>query len=59
MMLHMFGWAGDQKDISDVIKPVNGDRTSTRKELAYWVHNFPGWLPMEIRVGRHLKTLNT
>ena len=29
MMLHMFGWSGSQKDISDVIKPVNGDRNVT------------------------------
>ncbi|RPJ18391.1 MAG: hypothetical protein EHM33_32130, partial [Chloroflexi bacterium] len=44
MMLHMFGWSGDQKTISDVIKPVNGDRNVNPDELAYWVHNYAGWL---------------
>ena len=42
MMLHMYGWTGDQKTISDVIKPVNGDRNVNPEELAYWVHNFAG-----------------
>ncbi len=57
MMLHMFGWTGDQKTISDVIKPVNGDRNVNPEELAYWVHNFAGWLRMEYRVGGDLETL--
>jgi hypothetical protein len=35
MMLHMFGWSGDQKTISDVIKPVNGDRNVNPEEMAY------------------------
>src|SRR5512142_772162 len=46
MMLHMFGWSGDQKTISDVIKPVNGDRNVSPDELAYWVQNYAGWLRM-------------
>ena len=57
MMLHMFGWTGDQKTVSDVIKPVNGDRNVNPEELAYWVHNFAGWLRMEYRVGGDLETL--
>ena len=57
MMLHMYGWTGDQKTISDVIKPVNGDRNVNPEELAYWVHNFAGWLRMEYRVGGDLDTL--
>jgi len=57
MMLHMFGWSGDQKTISDVIKPVNGDRNVNPEEMAYWVHNFAGWLRMEYRVGGDLETL--
>jgi hypothetical protein len=57
MMLHMFGWTGDQATISDVIKPVNGDRNVNPEEMAYWVHNFAGWLRMEYRVGGDIETL--
>jgi hypothetical protein len=57
MMLHMVSWTGDQKTISDVIKPVNGDRNVNPEEMAYWVHNFAGWLRMEYRVGGDLETL--
>ena len=57
MMLHMLGWTGDQKTISDVIKPVNGDRNVNPEEMAYWIHNFAGWLRMEYRVGGDLETL--
>ena len=57
MMLHMFGWSGDQKTVSDVIKPVNGDRNVNPEEMAYWVHNYAGWLRMEYRVGGDLETL--
>src|SRR5687768_2309060 len=57
MMLHMFGWTGDQKTVSDVIKPVNGDRNVNPEEMAYWLHNFAGWLRMEYRVGGDLETL--
>jgi hypothetical protein len=51
MMLQMFGWTGDQKTVSDVIKPVNGDRNVNPEEMAYWLHNYAGWLRMEYRVG--------
>jgi uncharacterized protein YvpB len=57
MMLHMFGWSGDQKTISDVIKPVNGDRNVNPEELWYWVSNYAGWLRLEYRVGGDLVTL--
>lgn len=57
MMLHMFSWNGSQKDISDVIKPVNGDRNVNPEEMAYWVRNFAGWLRIEYRVGGDLETL--
>src|SRR5215211_6236276 len=57
MMLHMLDWSGDQKTISDVIKPVNWDRNVNPEELAYWVHNYAGWLRMEYRVGGDLETL--
>ncbi len=57
MMLHMFGWTGSQKDISDVIKPVNGDRNVNPEEMAFWVRNYAGWLRIEYRVGGDLETL--
>lgn len=57
MMLHMFGWSGSQKDISDVIKPVNGDRNVNPEEMAYWVRNYAGWLRIEYRVGGDIETL--
>ncbi len=57
MMLHMFGWSGDQKTISDVIKPVNGDRNVNPEEMAYWVRNYAGWLRIEYRVGGEFETL--
>ena len=57
MMLHYYGWTGDQATISDVIKPVNGDRNVNPEEMAYWVHNFAGWLRLEYRVGGDLETL--
>jgi hypothetical protein len=57
MMLHLFGWSGSQKDISDVIKPVNGDRNVNPEEMAFWVRNYAGWLRVEYRVGGDLDTL--
>ena len=57
MMLRMYGWSGDQFDISDVIKPVNGDRNVNPEEMAYWVRNYAGWLNIEYRVGGDLQTL--
>lgn len=57
MMLKMYGWTGDQKTISDVIKPVNGDRNVNPEELSYWVLNYAGWLRIEYRVGGDLTTL--
>jgi tetratricopeptide (TPR) repeat protein len=57
MMLHLFGWNGTQKDISDVIKPVTGDRNVNPEEMAYWVRNYAGWLRAEYRVGGDIETL--
>jgi len=57
MLLHYYGWTGDQKTISDVIKPVNGDRNVNPEELAYWIRNYAGWLRVEYRVGGDLGTL--
>ena len=57
MLLKYYGWSGDQKAISDVVKPVNGDRNVNPEELAYWVRNYAGWLRTEYRVGGDLDTL--
>jgi len=57
MMMHMYGWEGSQKDISDIIKPVNGDRNVNPEEMAFWVRNYAGWLRIEYRVGGNLDTL--
>lgn len=57
MMLHIFGWSGSQKDISDVIKPITGDRNVNPDELAFWVRNYAGWLRIEYRVDGDLDTL--
>ncbi len=57
MMLHSFGWSGEQHDISDVVKPIRGDRNVNPDELAYWVRNYAGWLRIEYRVGGDLETL--
>jgi len=57
MLLKYYGWTGDQKTISDVIKPVTGDRNVNPEELAYWVRNYAGWLQVQYRVGGDLDTL--
>ena len=57
MLLHMVGWSGSQKDISDIIKPVNGDRNVNPEEMAFWVRNYAGWLRAEYRVGGDIETL--
>lgn len=57
MMLHLYGWEGSQKDISDLVKPVIGDRNVNPEELRYYVRTQAGWLNMEYRVGGDLQTL--
>ncbi len=57
MMLSLYGWQGSQKDISDLIKPVVGDRNVNPEELRYYVRTQAGWLNLEYRVGGDLKTL--
>jgi tetratricopeptide (TPR) repeat protein len=57
MALHMYGWDGNQKDISDFIKPVVGDRNVNPEELRYYVRTQAGWLNLEYRVGGSVDTL--
>jgi uncharacterized protein YvpB len=56
-MLNKYGWNGTQTDISDVVKPVNGDRNVNPEELTFWVRNYAGWLRAEYRVGGDIETL--
>jgi tetratricopeptide (TPR) repeat protein len=51
MNLKFFGWKGDQFTISDVIKPIRGDRNVNVEELQYYVRNYAGYLKTEYRVG--------
>jgi len=57
MALHMYGWEGDQTDISDLIKPVSGDRNVNPEELRYYVRTQAGWLNLEYRVGGTVEQL--
>jgi len=57
MALHMYGWEGDQTDISDLIKPVVGDRNVNPEELRYYVRTQAGWLNLEYRVGGSIDSL--
>ncbi len=57
MMLHMYGWQGDQSDISDIIKPVSGDRNVNPEELRYYIRTQAGWLNLEYRVGGNIELL--
>jgi len=57
MALHMYGWEGDQSDISDLIKPISGDRNVNPEELRYYVRTQAGWLNMEYRVGGNIELL--
>jgi len=56
-MLHLYGWEGNQKDISDLVKPIVGDRNVNPEELRYYVRTQAGWLNMEYRVGGNIETL--
>lgn len=55
--LRFFGWAGDQFDISDLVKPDRGDKNVNVDELAYFVRNRAGWLETDFRVGGTIETL--
>ncbi|HEX2697234.1 MAG TPA: hypothetical protein VHM28_05955, partial [Anaerolineales bacterium] len=57
MALRMYGWTGDQFDISKVIKPQRYDRNVNPDELVYWVRNYAGWLRAEYRVNGNITLL--
>ncbi|GAB1470519.1 hypothetical protein MASR2M66_13970 [Chloroflexota bacterium] len=57
MALHLYGWEGSQSDISDLVKPITGDRNVNPEELRYYVRTQAGWLNLEYRVGGNLETI--
>lgn len=57
MALHMYGWEGNQADISNLVKPVIGDRNVNPEELRYYVRTQAGWLNLEYRVGGSIDLL--
>jgi len=57
MAMHMYGWEGNQTDISNLIKPVTGDRNVNPEEMRYYVRTQAGWLNLEYRVGGTIELL--
>ncbi len=55
--LRFFGWAGDQFEISDLVKPDRGDKNVNIEEMIYFVRNRAGWLEADFRVGGTIETL--
>jgi tetratricopeptide (TPR) repeat protein len=57
MYLRMHNWDGNQKDISDLLKPLTADRNVNVEELVYYVRTQAGWLNAEYRVGGDIELL--
>jgi len=57
MLLHMYGWKGNQHDIARIVKPVRQDRNVNPEELRYYVLNYAGWLRAEYRVAGDVELL--
>jgi tetratricopeptide (TPR) repeat protein len=57
MALRMYGWQGDQNDITKIIKPKPQDRNVNPDELRYFVLTQAGWLRAEFRVAGDLNIL--
>ncbi len=55
--LRFYGWQGDQFTISNVVKPLRGDRNVNIDELQYFVLTQAGWLGAEFRVGGTINLL--
>ena len=55
LALKIFGWDGDQGDISQVLKPIPGDKNVNVEELVYYVRTRAGWLQADFRVGGNLE----
>jgi tetratricopeptide (TPR) repeat protein len=59
LYLKMFGWEGDQEDISSLLKPQTDDRNVNVEELVFYVRNHAGWLNAEFRVGGDIERLKS
>lgn len=57
LALRIYGWVGDQYDISKVIKPNRDDSNVNVEELVYYVKNYATTLNATFRVGGTLDTL--
>lgn len=57
LYLRFYGWQGDQFTISDVVKPLRGDKNVNVDELQYFVLTQAGWLSAEFRVGGTISIL--
>ncbi len=57
MYLRFYGWKGDQKTISDEIKPIRADRNVNVEELMFYARNRSGWLLSDYRVGGTMDVL--
>ena len=57
LYLRYYGWAGNQDDIAEVVKPLTEDRNVNPDELVYFVRTHTGWLSAEFRVGGDLRLL--
>ncbi len=54
LYLRYYGWEGEQHTISDVIKPIRGDRNVNVDELLGYVYDNINWLYADYRVGGDL-----
>lgn len=59
LALRMYGWTGDQFDISDLLKPDRGDKNVNIEELVYYVRTQAGWLNADFRVGGTIDVLKS
>jgi len=57
LYLRMYGWEGDQYDISEILKPERADRNVNVEELLYYARTRAGWLNADFRVGGDLAIL--
>lgn len=59
LYLQMHNWQGNQTDISDLLKPLTGDRNVNVEELVYFVRTQAGWLNADYRVGGDIEILKS
>ncbi|MEK7442226.1 MAG: C39 family peptidase, partial [Chloroflexota bacterium] len=51
MYLSFYGWKGTQKDVADVVKPIQRDKNVRWDELVFYVKTNAGWLEAMFGVG--------